>query len=106
MAIESAVNAPRNTVLIGPTSREAPRTNAAREEQLQTGSNVVSNQPSIIRPGDERGQQSAQQFSQEQSAVLEEPNTRNSRAIAAYQSFAREDRRAEVQQLLGVDTFI
>jgi hypothetical protein len=102
MAIESAVNAPRNTVLIGPASRDTSRPNVVRDEQPQNG----RNQPSIIRPGDERGQQSAQQFSQEQSTVSEEPNSRNNRAIAAYQSFAREDRRAEVQQLLGVDTFI
>jgi hypothetical protein len=77
-----------------------------REERPQIDPNTLRNQPSIIRPGDERGQQSARQFNEEQSAIQEDASSRNNRAIAAYQSFAREDRRAEVQQLLGVDTFI
>lgn len=106
MAIESAVNAPRNTVLIGPASRETSRPNAVRDEPRQVDSNTQRRQPSIIRPGDERSQQSARRFSEEQSSLQDDSSLSNSRAIAVYQSFAREDRRAEVQQLLGVDTFI
>ncbi|TDF39621.1 hypothetical protein EYS14_08935 [Alteromonadaceae bacterium M269] len=106
MAIESAVNAPRNTVLIGPSSRDAPRANVVRDGSSQRTFDAVNNRPSVIIAGDERGQQRASQFNQEGEAIRDEPNTRNRRAIAAYQSFSREERRAEVQSLLGVDTFI
>jgi hypothetical protein len=106
MAIESAVNAPRNTVLIGPASRDTTRSGVVREGPTQNDPNSPRNQSSIIRPGDAQGQQSASRFSQEQATLQEDSNSRNNRAIAAYQSFAREDRRSEVQQLLGVDTFI
>ena len=106
MAIESAVNAPRNTVLIGPSSRDPSRSNSARDGQPQRQADAAVGRPSIILAGDERGQQRASQFSQDASTIREDANSRNSRAIAAYQSFSREERRAEVQGLLGVDTFI
>lgn len=61
--------------------------------------------PAIIQSGNAEAFNQADDFRQGRNNQFEQDRNTPNRAIQAYQSIAREERRAEVQQLLGVDTF-
>jgi len=42
---------------------------------------------------------------QEASTIYDQPNHKSSNAIAAYNALAHQERRNEVQNLIGIDTF-
>ncbi len=104
MEVESSLVAAQNALTITPASREPQKQAEVREQQAQRqttelpATQVVSRQPSA-----ETFEQ-AEKFRQDQG-FQERSNTRAKEAINAYQSLASEQKRQEIQQMLGVDTY-
>lgn len=65
---------------------------------------VVSNKP-VVRQGDTESYSKAEQYFQQKQSQQDQPNAKNQKVLEQYGMLAKEDKRAEVQLLMGVDTF-
>lgn len=65
---------------------------------------VVVNKP-VIRQGDRESYSKAEQYFQQKQSHQDQPNAKNQKVLEQYGMLAKEDKRAEVQLLMGVDTF-
>lgn len=104
MEVESSLVAAQNALTIAPASREPQKQAEVREQQAQRqttelpASQVVSRQPTA------EAFEQAEKFSQQQG-FQERANSRAKDAIDAYQSLATDQKRQEIQQMLGIDTY-
>ena len=96
--INSAANATQSvsTVFNGTEPRRAPQQRDEQRTELPPGRGVRASTEVINRLDDERRQQ---------SNFAAGSDRRSQQAIEAYQSQANEQRRSEVQALLGVDLY-
>lgn len=102
--IESSLVASQSTLAVNPAVREAlPSTNHRRTTQRveQTAEQVPTQV--LLRRGDDKAFEQAERFSQ--YTTYDQPGSRNASALNAYQSLEKEQKRAELQQMLGVDTY-
>ena len=96
--INSAANATQSvsTVFNGTEPRRAPQQRDEQRTELPPGRGVRASTEVINRLDDER---------REQANFRATTDRRSQQAIDAYQSQANEQRRSEVQSLLGVDLY-
>ena len=96
--INSAANATQSisTVFNGAEARRAPQSRDEQRTELPPGRGVRASTEVINRLDDER---------REQTNFRSTTDRRSQQAIDAYQSQANEQRRSEVQSLLGVDLY-
>lgn len=105
MAIDSSVVSGQAAFGVGGLVQQGIR---PQESNVPTPAQDVLNapvRPAIIQSGNAEAFSQADDFRQGRNSQFEQDRNPPNRAIQAYQSIAREERRAEVQQLLGVDTF-
>ena len=95
--INSNINASANiaTVFNGNEPRRAPLPQSERTE-LPQGRGVRASSEVVAQLDDERREQNSTRFASDR---------RNQQAIDAYQNEANQQRRSEVQALLGVDLY-
>lgn len=105
MAIDSSVTTGPVSLGIGGLIPQGPRTQDTPTQPPSQEIAQVAQRPVILQSGDSEAFNQADDFRREQNSGFERQRGRSNRAIQAYQSFARDERRQEVQQLLGVDTF-
>ncbi|WP_019675442.1 hypothetical protein [Arsukibacterium perlucidum] len=99
LTVNQSLNAPANvaSVFAGTEQRRAPLLADNRlSGAANTGSGIRASQQVINQLDNERSKQSNFQNSN---------SSRGQQAVAAYQSQQNEQRRAEVQSLLGVDLY-
>ncbi|GAB5379768.1 MAG: hypothetical protein Alis3KO_06590 [Aliiglaciecola sp.] len=106
MEIESSLVAAQNQLTIAPTAPEPQRQAEAREQQNQRRSTELPRQQVVVRQNNPEAFAQAERFRQESQATAEQTNPRARQAIDTYQSFATLQQRAEIQSLLGVDTYV
>lgn len=103
LTVNQSLNAPANvaSVFAGTEQRRAPLAEDNRLSGLaggNTGTGIRASQQVINQLDNERNQRSNFQNTNSNS-------NRGQQAVAAYQSQQNEQRRAEVQSLLGVDLY-
>jgi len=107
--IESSVVASQNAIVSNPTVREPQREADLRQQQEQRQETELPKNQTVVRSGDNQVFEQAEKFRQKQSSSeqFREPrDNRSQAAISAYQSLAKEAKREEIQQLMGVDTYV
>ena len=106
MEIESSIIAAQNALAVTPAVREPQKEADARQQQVQRQDTEFPRTQVVVRQGDAQSFNQAEKFRQQQQAFYDQPSKRSSEAIYAYQSLAREQQRSEIQQKLGVDTYV
>lgn len=105
MEIESSLVAAQNALTVNPAPREPQREAEARQEQTQRQSTELPRTQVVVRQGSSEAFEQADRFRQNRETGFDQPSGRARNAIAAYQSLETEQRRSEIQELFGVDTF-
>ena len=110
MEIESSVVASQNAIVNNPTVREPQREADLRQQQEQRQETELPKNQTVVRSGDNQVFEQAEKFRQKQSSsgesFRESRDNRSQAAISAYQSLAKETKREEIRQLMGVDTYV
>lgn len=109
MEIESSVVASQNAIISNPAVREPQREADLRQQQEQRQETELPKNQTVVRSGDNQVFEQAEKFRQKQSSSdqFREPRDNRSQvAVSAYQSLAKEAKREEIQQLMGVDTYV
>lgn len=105
MELESSIVASQNAVVVNPTVREPQKEADVRQQQQQRQVTEFPRTQVVTRQGGAEAFEQAERFRERQS-FQEQPSSRSRQAIDAYQSLLREDKRSEIQQLMGVDTYV
>lgn len=105
MELESSIVASQNAVVVNPTVREPQKEADVRQQQQQRQVTEFPRTQVVTRQGGAEAFEQAERFRERQS-FQEQPSGRSRQAIDAYQSLLREDKRSEIQQLMGVDTYV
>lgn len=105
MEIESSIIAAQNSLVINPPLREPQREVDARQQQEQRQTTELPQTQVVNNRGGAQAFEQAERFRQQQQTFYDQPNSRTREALNAYQSLATEQRRSEIQQLVGVDTY-
>ena len=109
MEIESSVVASQNAIISNPPVREPQKEVDARQQQEQRKNTELPRTQTVIRTGNNQIFEQAEKFREKQSfneSFREPRDARAQQAISAYQSLDKEARRAEIQELMGVGTYV
>lgn len=109
MEIEASVVASQNAIIVNPSVKEPQREADVRQQQEQRQNTELPKFQTVVRSGDNQIFEQAEKFREKQSSgeQFREPSDNKAQlAISAYQSLAKEARREEIQQLMGVDTYV
>ena len=97
-----------NSGVNGAVAANKPVPSASKNDQADAASLstsvVVANKP-VVRQGDSESYSKAEQYFQQKQSQHDQPNAKNQKVLEQYGMLAKEDKRAEVQLLMGVDTF-
>jgi len=107
--IESSVVASQNAIISNPPVREPQREVDTRQQQEQRQNTELPKRQTVVRSGDNQVFEQAEKFRSKQAfnETFREPrDAKAQQAISAYQSLDKEARRAEIQQLMGVETYV
>ena len=105
MEIESSLVAAQNGLAITPTTREPQREAEARQQQEQRQATELPRSQVVVRQNTPEAFQQAERFKEQKATAFEQTDPRARRAIDQYQSLATEQRRSEIQQMMGIDTY-
>lgn len=105
MEIESSIVASQNSLAINPLVREPQREADTRQQQEQRQNTELPQTQVVNNRGSAQAFEQAERFRQQQQTFYDQPNNRARQALNAYQSLTTEQRRSELQQLVGVDTY-
>jgi hypothetical protein len=106
LEIESSIIAAQNALAINPAVREPQKEADTRQQQIQRQDTEYPRTQVVVRQGNPQAFSQAEKFREQQQSFYDQPDKRSSQAISAYQSLAREQLRSEIQQKLGVDTYV
>ena len=104
MELKPSLIASQHTTVSNSVVREPQKESAARQQQQQKQVADLLNTQVVIRPGGTEAFEQAERFRQKHS-FQERTDARSRQAIDTYQSLLKEDKRMEMQQLMGVDTY-
>lgn len=107
MTIETSITAASNALIINQQPKNSARHNdvvrPVSSEQERTASAV----PIVLKKGNAEAFERADQYRDEQAETYREfSNGRSRDAIEAYQSLIFDAKKAEVSQMMGVDTYV
>lgn len=105
MEIESSLVASQQGLIVNPAVKETPREANARQQQDNAPTELPRSQ-TVIRQGSEESQVEAERYRKQQQQFYDQPEPRNRQAIDAYQSLSRLQVREQIQQSMGIDTYI
>jgi len=105
LELESSLVASQNAVVVNPSVREPHKEADLRQQQQQRQVTEFPKTQVVTRQGGAEAFDQAEKFRQKQD-FQEQPGAKGRQAIDAYQSLLREDKRAEISQLMGVDTYV
>lgn len=105
MKVESSLGALQSPFASKPAKRDPERDSGNDKTNVASILTGIEQGRSAIRQG------SVESFSQadnyrDQQTITEQFSLRSQNAVDAYQSISKEQQRDEIQQLLGVDTFV
>ena len=103
--LKSSLVAAQNGLAITPTTREPQKDAEARQQQEQRAATELPRSQVVVRQNNPEAFQQAERFREQKATAYEQPNARARNAINQYQSLATEQRRSEIQQLMGIDTY-
>lgn len=106
MEIESSLIAAQNAFTITPAMREPQEQAKAREQQNQRLDTELPRRQIVSRQSSPEAFAQADKFRQQQQYSNEPYSARNRTAIDAYQSLANAQQRVNIQQMLGIDTYV
>lgn len=109
MDIESSLVASQNAIAVNPSVREPQREADLRQQQEQKQNTELPKYQAVVRSGDNQVFEQAEKFRQKQDfneQYRDQPGAKGQQAISAYQSLQKEAKREEIQQLMGVDTYV
>lgn len=106
MEIKSSLVAAQNQLTIAPTAPEPQRQAETREQQNQRRSTELPRQQVVVRQNNPEAFEQAERFRQQSRASSEQADSRSRLAIDTYQSLSNQQQRAEIQSLLGIDTYV
>lgn len=109
MEIESSLVASQNAIVVSPSVKEPQRESDVRQQQEQKQNAELPKYQAVVRSGDTQVFEQAEKFRQKQGfdeQYRDQPGAKAQQAISAYQSLYKEARREEIQQLMGVDTYV
>lgn len=106
MEIESSLIAAQNALAINPAVREPQKEADTRQQKAERQNTEFPRTQVVVRQGSSQAYREAEKFREQQQSFYDQPNSRSSAAINAYESLAREQQRSEIQQSLGVDTYV
>ncbi|WP_088330790.1 hypothetical protein [Lacimicrobium sp. SS2-24] len=104
MEIESSLVASQQGLIVNPAVKETPREANARQQQENAATELPRTQ-TVIRQGSEESQVQADRYRKQQQ-FYDQPEPRNRQAIDAYQSLSRLQAREQIQQTMGIDTYV
>lgn len=106
MEIESSIVASQNALAVNSPQRE-PQRDAAAQQQVQQRQAATELPPArvVVRQANAQAFAEAEQYQQRSGFAYEQPNNKAKSALDAYQSLQREQKRSELQSLLGVDIY-
>ena len=102
MKLEPSVGALQSPFTIKPSERDLQRNRGGSDGTNKVAS--ATDAPVILRQGGPEAFVQADSFRQQGTG--EQSSLRGQQAIDAYETIAKEQRRGEIQLLLGVDTYI
>lgn len=103
MKLESSVGSLQSPFTIKPSERDIQRDPSGRDDAGKI--NSATDSPVLLRPGGKEAFVQADSF-RKQTGSREQSSLHGQQAIEAYETIAKEQRRGEIQLLLGVDTYI
>lgn len=105
MEVESSLVAAQNGLMITPPDREPQRQAETQQQQDQRRQTELPREQVVVRQASPEAAGQADQFRRQQQTSYEQPDPRARSAINAYQSLAIEQRRSEIQEMFGIDTY-
>lgn len=106
MEVESSLVASQNAIAVNPAVKEPQREADVRQQQEQRQTTEFPRTQVVVRQGTNETFNQAERFREERQAFREPSDSRARQALEAYQSLEREEKRSEIQQTMGVDTFV
>ena len=106
MELESSLVAAQNALAVNPTHRDPQQQAEAREQQIQRRNTELPLSQVVVRQNNPEAFAQAERFREQQQTFNENSNNRSRNAINSYQSLDKEQQRQDLQQLLGVDTYV
>ena len=103
MKLEPSVGALQSPYIIKPSERDIGRKPGAADNSGKI--NSLTDGPVMLRAGGAEAFVQADSF-RKQARGSEQTSLQSQQGIAAYETIAKEQRRGEIQLLLGVDTYI
>jgi len=103
LKLEPSVGALQSPFTIKPSDRDIQRKHSGRDDGNKVNSATES--PVALRPGGKEAFVQADSF-RKQPGGREQISFHGQQAIEAYETITKEQRRGEIQLLLGVDTYI
>ncbi|AWL12298.1 hypothetical protein HMF8227_01825 [Saliniradius amylolyticus] len=103
MDIQRSVSATHQGLAVNGANQKKPSASPVREV-APAAEQEQPKRAEKVRQGNAELQFQADRF-RHQSAFYDQPPRRGQQAIDAYQTLAREEKRAEIQSMMGVDTF-
>jgi hypothetical protein len=103
LKLEPSVGALQSPFTINPSARDIQRNRSGRDDVGKT--NSATDSPVLLRPGGKDAFVQADSF-RKQASSSDHNSLQSQQAIEAYENIAKEQRRSEIQLLLGVDTYI
>lgn len=106
MELESGLVAAQNALVVNPPLREPQREEISRQQEQSRQVTEYPRTQVVVRQSAEAFEQ-ADLFQRQNNVTYDQQsNFRARRALEAYTSLERETRREELQQILGVDTYV
>ncbi len=104
MEIESSIVAAQNALTVNPALREPQRSGPPRDQTQQRAATEYPPEQVVVRQAKPENYAQADKFREQQ--YEQRGYGRSSQAISAYQSMVNDQKRQEIQQLFGVDTYV
>lgn len=105
MEIESSILAQQQGLVVNPAVRGPAREDVARKSQDDSPTEYPRSQV-VVRQGNEDSRVQADKYRDQHQQFYDQPNSRGQQAIEAYQSLARNQLKDEIQQSMGIDTYV
>ncbi|GEA13434.1 hypothetical protein [Alteromonas sp. KUL49] len=106
MELESGLVAAQNALVVNPPVREPQREEVNRQQEQNRQTTEYPRTQVVVRQSAEAFEQADQFQRQNNVSYDQQSNFKARRALDAYASLEREERREELQQILGVDTYV
>ncbi|GAA0356304.1 hypothetical protein GCM10009092_20670 [Bowmanella denitrificans] len=105
MDIESSLIAQQQGLVVNPAVKGPARDQPARQPQDNAPTEYPRSQV-VARQGNEETQVQADKYRRQQQQFYDQPDSRGRQAVDAYQSLARLQLKDEIQQSMGIDTYV